>query len=490
MNMKDRLPVVDQAAERGAVGAMLLDAPRIASFARGVLKLEPEAWYEARCQSVVRAIYALLAEAQYVDPLTVAAWLARELGEETRAEWFAFCVELTERAVTPAGGPAYCEMVRAGALTRGLEHAAMEVWEKCGALPPPAEVDDFIAWGAERVAAVAKPRQRGLSNEELLAELEQAWRDATDWRKGDESKKPAMGVPTPWGWLTEKLCGLERGSMLVVGGRPSAGKTTLEDCLVEHALAVEKEGVALRWTMDSSRRELLARALCRNAEVSMPKMKQGYGRLDQHEEVRAARARIAADRMFFFEGSDMHSGLAWIRAMAIQHKVVVVTVDYVQQVQLTNERGFRADNENARLTIVSGALKALCLDLNLPLVVLSQMSRDVEKEGRDESRLSDLRSSGAIEQDADKVLFVSVSAGKRKEMEEKDPEATKHKRPVKFEVVKNKNGETGWKPMWLLPPYFKFVAAADPEVREKRNRKGEMVKVTEYWPDDVVALGE
>lgn len=143
--------------------------------------------------------------------------------------------------------------------------------------------------------------------------------------------------------------------------------------------------------------------------------------------------------------------------MKMKHGVGLVTVDYIQLIRAA-EMGRSEWDTVARVTYVSRELKALAMELNIPVVVLSQLSRMVETENR-EPKLSDLRDSGAIEQDANKVVFVYVDVKKRKEMDEKNFGATKHKRPVWFNLMKHKDGECAAVAMWMYPPYFSFDQA-------------------------------
>jgi replicative DNA helicase len=154
--------------------------------------------------------------------------------------------------------------------------------------------------------------------------------------------------------------------------------------------------------------------------------------------------------------------MARTRAMKAKHGIVMLTIDYIQLIRAP-DMGRSEWDTVTRVTHVSAMLKDLAFDLRIPVLVLCQLSRAVEKEGRD-PQLSDLRDSGAIEQDASKVIFLYVDAEKKKQMDLNSPGATKHKRPVIANLMKHKNGETGVLPMWLYPPYFRFhPAKMDPE---------------------------
>jgi replicative DNA helicase len=277
------------------------------------------------------------------------------------------------------------------------------------------------------------------------------------WEDAAAGKKQAVGILTPWQELNRSMLGLEVG-VTIVAGRPSAGKTTLED---QVAQAAAQEGLPVyRVTMDSSHESLLARAICRNSGVSLAKLKFGFAGKSKSNmlEVRAARDTLKSLPLFIdTKSSDIAQIRTGARRMKSKHGVGLITVDYIQLIRAA-EMGRSEWDSVARVTYVSRELKALAMELNLPVVVLSQLSRLVETENR-EPKLSDLRDSGAIEQDANKVVFVYVDTKKRKEMEEKSFGATKHKRPVWFNLMKHKDGECGAVAMWMYPPYFNFDEA-------------------------------
>jgi replicative DNA helicase len=291
--------------------------------------------------------------------------------------------------------------------------------------------------------------QQDVPNDVLMADSLRRWRDAA------EKKTPAIGLYTPWSPLTYLMSGFETG-LTILAGRPSAGKTTLEDQCCQY-LAMRGKAVA-RVTLDSTRQELLERSICRIAGVSLPKLKFGFGRRDQLANAERAAVDLSAAPVHINDSErDIMGICAYARAMRRKHGIAMLTVDYIQLIEAA-EMGSNEWNTVARVSYVSRKLKALSFELGIPVLVLSQLSRAVEKEDR-EPQLSDLRDSGAIEQDAAKVIFLYVDPPKRKEMEAKEPGATKHKRPVVVNVMKHKNGKTGALPFWLYPAYFNFAPA-------------------------------
>lgn len=229
--------------------------------------------------------------------------------------------------------------------------------------------------------------------------------------------------------------------------------------------------------------------------MSLPKLKHGFAKESQLAAIRAARDELAPLRMWI--RTDLRD-VAAIRMWAIQKHAQdglgMLTVDYVQQVQAA-ELGWQAGNAVARMTHVIGRFKALASELEIPILVLSQLSRTQEHQGRGDPKLSDLRDSGALEQDADKVLFVYVDPKKRKQMDGDNEGATKHKRPVWFRLEKHKDGETGGLRMWMLPPYFNFVEAEgewedDSLPGDSKEIDREFAVLPQTMPDPEMDFGE
>ena len=264
-----------------------------------------------------------------------------------------------------------------------------------------------------------------------------------------------MGLEVPWTLLNEMICGLELGVTLLAG-RPSAGKTTMEDCISTHLASL---GIPVgRVTLDGSREELMARALSRKAGVSMYKLKGGFVKegSDQDLQVDESAEILGAYPMYITETArDIKDIISQARYWVAKHDIKLLTLDYIQQVN-ASEMGRSQWDTTGKVTHCSSAMKALSLELKIPVLVLCQLSRSVEKEGRT-PQLSDLRDSGGLEQDAHKVIFLYPDVSTMKEMEERDEKRSwKKRKPVWVDVMKQKDGETGRLPYILRGPYYEF----------------------------------
>lgn len=476
--MLERVPPYSEDAERGALGCLLLDALRLMPVAQSRCALKPESFYVPAHRTIFEVMVKMEAERRPIDSLTVSERMQQE-GLLDRIGGYTALTQLIDVTPTAAHGQYYFDIVRTKAELRQVIAVCRQ-----------GEQDANTDTTATAVASTLQAQLAGIgtgpvevaSNADVCAGILQGWRDASD------GKPPAIGVVTPWDSLTRVLCGLEVG-VTVLAGRPSAGKTTMEDQI---ALYAAGQGIPVaRATLDSTRRSLLARSICRQAGVSMPKMKFGFGRKDQHAAALGAASDISELPVFFNDrDTDIAQICSWGRYQKRKNNIGLLTVDYIQLVRAAC-MGRQEWDTVARVTYVSNTLKALSLELEIPLLVLSQLSREMEKEDR-EPKLSDLRDSGAIEQDANKVIFVYIDPKKRKEMEGGARGATKHKRPVWGNVMKHKDGETGAIPMWLYPPYFRFEECRkgaepfddDDLPGESETDQRDFQKRPEYFPTD------
>jgi len=440
-------------AEAGLLGAVILDGPRVLPLAIGGYRLAPEAFAAKEHRLVFEAAVGMEAKSQLhgLDLLTLSQWM-RDRGTLEKIGGQEFLERLVDGTPTSAHAEYYADTVRQKWVVRRavdeMKLAAVEAREaECG--------EAFARSLPDRFARLVEDRVTEQTNFALMQAQIGRWEDAAN------GGAPAIGFPFPWEKVTELTCGIEDG-MTIIAGRPSAGKSTLEDELSTF-LARSGVGVA-RVQLDMNRKKSLARAVCRTAGVSMPKLKHGYARRDQLAKVREAAAEIGELPMFINDRDfSLRAICSWARMMKLKHDVKVLTVDHIQLVQV--DQGLsRGANDNAKVSLVSSTLKALAAELDVKLIVLSQLSRGFDKEAR-RPRLSDLRDSGTLEQDAAKVLFVYPEY-RAKLLAELETDA---RRPVWFDLVKNQDGETGMLPMWLWKKYFRFEGcpASDHEEQVK-----------------------
>lgn len=440
-------------SERAILGAMMLQPDTVIPLARVKYRVAPEAFYIPWHRALFELICGLADKGRSVDLLSVCE-TARVTGMVESCGGESFIEGCIDVCPTAAHADYYLDTIRQRWIQRGIIHRGKKLVQEAYEAE---RGEDLLAVAPQRFADIVDAVVVEPDNGALMDASVQKWEDAKAFQEGDASKRPAVGISTPWKIITELLCGLEPG-LIVLGGRPSAGKTTMEDMLAIHAA---EAGVAVaRGTLDTTHQQLLERTLCRKAGVSLPKLKFGFAGRSQLASCRQARDHIAKLPIFINENlTYVEEFCSWVKMMKARRNIGLATFDYVQLLRPQTGSSFLQDNENARGEYISSMLKRLGNELKIPIVALSQLNRMVEKDNRNPN-MSDLRGSGGLEQAADKVVFLYKDKEKATEMDEKSHGATKHKRPVWFDVVKHKNGECGMIPMWLHAPYFRFEIAA------------------------------
>lgn len=447
-----RVPPHSDEAERAAIGAMMLAPDSVIPLARVKYRLTPEAFYVPWHRSLYEVICGLADKGRTVDLLSVSE-TAKVLVRMEECGGEAYVERCIDACHTEAHAEYYLDTIRQRWIQRGILNRARVLVDDAYAAE---RGEDLLAVAPQRFADIVDAVVVEPDNGALMDASVRRWEDAKAFQEGDKSKAPATGIETPWSEITTILCGLEPG-LIVIGGRPSAGKTTFEDMLAVHAA---ERGVAVaRGTLDTTHQQLLERTLCRKAGVSLPKLKFGFAGRGQLASCKTAAEQIRKMPIFINDRLNyVEEFCSWVKMMKARRNIGMATFDYVQLLRVQSGSSFMQDNENARGEYISSMLKRLGNDLQIPIVALSQLNRMVERDNRNPN-MSDLRGSGGLEQAADKVIFLYKDKDKTTAMDEASHGATKHKRPVWADVVKHKNGECGMVPMWLYAPYFRFEVA-------------------------------
>jgi replicative DNA helicase len=429
-------------AERGALGAILLEPTRVIECVMR-MDLKAEAFFVPGHRTIFEAMMAISGgERDQLDILTLGEEL-RRAGKLDSIGGAVALDNLIDGTPTAAHAEYYLDIVRQKWVLRQIAALSRQIETEAQTA---ASGDALLKDIPQRYIEITGEERTVETNEQIMDRSIAAWEAAA---AGD---KKAIGLPYPYEQLTEMLCGLEVG-ITMLAARPSQGKTTIED---ELCVSLAMQGVPVgRITLDSTADELLQRAMSRIAGVSLPKLKYGWVRQGQLDQVRDARDLLKTLPMHFCDNErELRRICAKARAWKLKHDIQILTVDFIQLVE-ASDMGRSQWDRNLCVGYVSKTLKALALQLRIPILVLSQLSRALEKDSR-EPQLSDLRDSGSLEQDAHKVFFVYKDAKVAAQMEMKKPGATKYRRPMWMKVDKHKDGEVGRVPFWMYPHYFRF----------------------------------
>lgn len=435
-----RVPPHNLAAEESLLGAMLLSGDAIAAAAE--VRLAPEDFYKPAHGHVFAAIGAIYARGDAADPVTVAEELHRAGHLETIG---GPATLIGLQAGTPSIGNAarYARIVEEHALLRRLIRAGGDVCELGYSLPT--DVTGAVDRAEALLFEVAQNRvtqsispitdvlARQLDHLELLAE------------RGQQ----ITGVPTGYVDIDRRLSGLQPSNLIVIGGRPGTGKTSLALGIAANA-AMDAGAKVLVFSLEMSERELGQRLLSAEARVDSTRLRNGDLRGTDWTKLSQAIGRLGAADISIDD--DPHLTVMELRAKARRHKSAkgldLIVIDYLQL--MAGRPG--VENRTLEVSEVSRGLKLLARELNVPVVALSQLSRGLESRADKRPMLSDLRDSGGIEQDSDVVMFLFRS-------ELYDPDSP-DKGTAEVIVAKHRSGSTGTERLAFLEKYARFANMA------------------------------
>lgn len=432
-------PPNDHDAERAALGAAMLSESACLTVLDG---LTPEDFYSPHHRAVRQAMTALTLEGEPVDAITVSAHLEAK-GTLERHGGASYVHGLVDEVPSTAAIASYVGIVARCALRRRLADAGMAIAHSASAA---GEDDDPLAAASsiffEATNGSRSKRAVGIGSltAAAYAEAEKAHEDGTT----------TVGQPTHIIALDEILGGMGKGDLILIAARPSAGKTTLA---VQIALETARLGSpVLIFSLEMTGAQLAQRILA--SEASLDLMDIRRGRLASMDDWAGLSAAASATRDMPLEVDD--SGGLSVADIAVRSRHAfagreagLVVVDYVQLAH----GSARAENRTQELAQISGGLKALAKELDCPVLALSQLNRNADARAQKRPQLSDLRDSGALEQDADVVVFLHPT-------EEALQAERSAPRPTTAIVAKHRNGPIGDAELIFECAYTRFKSAS------------------------------
>lgn len=436
----ERVPPHDLQAEESLLGAMLLSRDAISS---AVEVCRVEDFYRPAHAHIFDAICSLYAQGEPADPVTVADELRRaDLLEAAGGQGNLVALEANTPAI--ANAAQYAHIVDELALLRRLIGVAGEIAEMGYSLP-----DDVLGTLDRAEAMVFDVAERRVTDSlKPLRELLAASLDHLEalYNRGDA----ITGVPTGYLDLDERLSGLQPSALVIVGARPSMGKTAFALGMAAHA-AIEKREPVLFFSLEMSHLELTQRLLCSEARVDSSRMRNGKLLQSDWPKVVGAMGKLGEAPLFIDDSPNLT--VMEIRAKARRLKsregVGLIVVDYLQ---LMSTKSSSPEYRQLEVSEVSRGLKILARELSVPVVALSQLSRALEGRADKRPMLADLRESGSLEQDADVVLFIY-----RDEVYNKD---SPDKGTAEILIAKHRNGPTGTVQLAFLDHFTRFANIA------------------------------
>jgi replicative DNA helicase len=417
-----KLPPQNIDAERCVLGSMLIDNE---SIHKVVEVLTADGFYREAHRKVFNAVIALYQRNEPADLITVMTEL-RSKGELEEVGGAAYLSSIVDDIPTSANAASYARIVREKSMRRMLIEGATEIAER--GYQEEGNVDEFVDQAEKIILEVAQRRIRqGFASvkdivKDSFKAIEQLY----------ERKELVTGVPTGYRELDRITCGLQRSDLIVIAGRPSMGKTAFALNMAENA-AVDSACKVAIFSLEMSKEQLVQRMLCSRAEVDASKLRGGFlGESDWPKLTRAA--GILSEAPIFIDDSPALNALevrAKARRLQREHGLDLIVVDYLQLMRGVG----RIESREREISEISRSLKALAKEIHVPVIALSQLNRGVEARQDKRPQLSDLRESGAIEQDADVIAFIY-----RDEMYNKEsPDVGK----AEIIIGKQRNGPTG-----------------------------------------------
>jgi replicative DNA helicase len=423
-------------AEKGVLGSLLRDNRIIADL---VQLLRTEDFYVFAHQKIFEAITALnINQGKPVDPVTLADYLnEKKLVEDVGG--YGYLVELWEAAPTGGSAEYYAQIVRQKSIVRHLIHACIDLQKDAYDQSMPAE--ELLNAAERRILEIAELGITG-HTKTLYEALKEAY-DRLDARK-KRGHQEYSGLPTGYVDLDGLTAGLQNSELIIVAARPSVGKTSFALNIVRHIIVDDGKPV-LFVSLEQSRVELAERLLCCQAKVDSHKLRKGSLSAEDMEKLLAAGDTLHQSKLYIDDtpGQNMLRIAANARRLKLRHDIRLVVIDYLQLIDPDNRR----DSRQEQVAAISRRLKFLARELDIPVIALAQVNRSSEDRQDHRPRLSDLRESGAIEQDADTVMLLH-----RPEIHEPG----QHEGVVEVIVGKQRNGPTGEVNLTYIKQYMRF----------------------------------
>lgn len=425
-----KLPPQNIEAEQSLLGALLIDKDAIVSI--GEL-LKPDDFYRSEQHGqIYRAILTLFEKREPIDLITVTEVL-KQNGCLDKVGGSAYLAELVNMVPTAAHVESYARIIKEHSVRRQLISSSTQFIDS--AYDEGKDVNEIIENCEQSIFAISQGHVKRdfIQIKDILT---------ISFDRLDELQKTSgklRGVPTGFKDLDNKLAGLQDSNLIILAARPGQGKTSFVLNLAQY-VAVNAGLPVGFFSLEMSQEELVDRLLVSQADIDAWKLKTG--RLDEKDFDRLSHAmgELAEAPLFIDDtpGISMSEIRTKARRLQVEHGLKLIIVDYLQLIH-----GRNLENRVQEVSEISQGLKNLARELKIPVVSLSQLSRAVEARGTRKPQLADLRESGAIEQDADVVMFIY----------REDPEVMEQ---VKLDIQKHRNGPTGEIDLMFRPDRVKF----------------------------------
>ncbi len=449
----ERIPPYDIEAEESLLGSMLISKDAIVSV---IELINEKDFYRKSNQDIFKAIMELYIKGEPADPITVADHLKKkglldEIGGKT------FIHSLISGIPLAANVGYYAQIVRNYSILRSLIYAATEIATMGYEIPE--DLQATVDRAQQLIFSIYKDLNRG-SAHDRSAVMKDLVSEAYELIEVlHEGSSDISGIPSGYIDYDQLTSGFQNSDLIVIAARPGMGKTSFVLGIAKYVAMKEKLPIAI-FSLEMSKQQIALRMMSADSKINLHSLRKGKVRDDEWSRLaraveRLSECKIYIDDTAFLNVMDLR---ARARMMVSTNNVKLIIVDYLQLMQSTsNYRG----NKVLEITEISQNLKGIAKELNIPVIAVSQLSREVEKRDKKRPILADLRESGSIEQDADLVAFIY-----RDDYYEQDE--SKHTGRAEIIVAKHRNGPIGKVDMQFSKDFALFVNLSKPYQTEDR----------------------
>ncbi len=438
-----KIPPQNLEAEMAVLGGMLFDDQAVPR----VIELVRESFFYADAhRKIFSAILNLFDKNKPVDLVTVTEELRKEKLID-RVGGASYLAQLTAQVATAANVEHYARIIREKAILRHLIDAATQIIQE--SFEGSADAGTLLDRAEQSIFEISQSKIEG-----RFIQLKDIIKDSIETiDRLYQRKEHVTGLATGYHDFDIKTAGLQPSDLIIVAGRPSMGKSALAAGICEHVGVQLGKPVAF-FSLEMSKEQLVQRFLCSHARVDAQKVRTGYLSHTDWPKLTSAAGKLSEAPGFIDDtpGANVLELRAKARRLKSQYDIQLIVVDYLQLMQ----GGRQAESRQQEISEISRSLKALARELNIPVIAVSQLSRAVEARTGNRPQLSDLRESGAIEQDADLVVFVF--------REEYYNPTEDNRNKAELIIAKQRNGPVGSIEMVFVKEWTRFE---NPEFRRR-----------------------
>ena len=433
-----KIPPHDLDAEQAILGSMLTDRDAVIS---SVEVLKEEDFYREDNRAIYAAILNLYNRAEPIDIITVKSEL-ESMGKFEQVGGLEYLAELPEKVPTTANATKYIKIVEEKSTLRRLIKTANEIIEL--GYDQSEEVEDIMEGAEKKIFNIMQEKnQKGYSPiKDVLVE------SFTKLEELYNRKQHITGVPSGFTDLDYRTAGFHGSELILIAARPAMGKTAFALNIATNAAVKSKVPVAV-FSLEMSKEQLVNRILCSESMVDSNKVRTGKLEEDDWTKLAGSIGPLSEANIYIDDtpGISITEIRAKCRKLKLEKDIGLVVIDYLQLIQGSNNK--RNGSREQEISEISRSLKILAKELDVPVIALSQLSRAAEQRPDHRPMLSDLRESGAIEQDADIVMFLYRDDYYNQDSEKKDI--------AEVIIAKHRGGSTGTVELLWLGSYTKFV---------------------------------